>query len=162
MIFEITEAIRARVPDKIFSLSIKINSVEFQDGGFSTEDCKTLCAELDHHGFDFVELSGGTYESTGFKHHRESTMKREAFFLEFAESVIPELKKAKAYITGGLRTAPAMVTALETVHGVGIGRPAAHEFDIAQKILDGKVASAVHHLLDEQDFPMTAAAAGTQ
>ncbi|KLU93055.1 hypothetical protein MAPG_11994, partial [Magnaporthiopsis poae ATCC 64411] len=101
IIFEIAAAIRERVPDKSFSLSIKLNSVEFQDGGFPPEDCKALCAALDKHGFDFVELSGGTYEEMGFKHHRESSKKREAFFLDFADAIAPELTKTKCYVTGG-------------------------------------------------------------
>ena len=162
IIFEISDAIRARVPDKSFSLSIKINSVEFQSGGFSTEDCRTLCAALEQHGFDFVELSGGTYQETGFIHKRESTRKREAYFLDFADMILPELNKTKAYVTGGLRTVNGMVRALETVHGVGLGRPACHEFDLPQKVLDGQVGSSIDSLLDEDDFGVTVVAAGTQ
>lgn len=39
-------------------------------------------------GFDFVELSGGTYERLAFQHMRDTTRKREAFFIEFAEKVL--------------------------------------------------------------------------
>lgn len=162
LIVEIADAIRARVPDKSFSLSIKCNSVEFQEGGFSTEDCKELCKLLEGHGFDFVELSGGTYQETAFAHKRESTKKREAFFLDFADMIIPELKKTKAYVTGGLRTAEYMVNALNTVHGVGLARPVCHEFDLPQLILDGKVNSAIKYLLGEENFGLTNVAAGTQ
>ncbi|KAJ9133389.1 NADH oxidase 1 [Pleurostoma richardsiae] len=162
IILEITAAIRKRVPDPAFALGIKVNSVEFQEGGFSTDDCRALCGELERHGFDFVELSGGTYQALAFEHKRESTKKREAFFMEFAEKVIPELKKTKAYVTGGLRTAAAMVKALETVHGIGLGRPATHEFDLPQKILDGRAKSAIQYKLDEQNFGLTNVAAGTQ
>lgn len=162
LILEISDAIRARVPDKSFSVGIKINSVEFQEGGFTTEDCVALCKELENNGFDFVELSGGTYEEGAFLHKRESTKKREAFFIEFAEMIIPELKKTKAYVTGGLRTADGMAKALKTVHGVGLARPATHEFDLPQKILDGKVDRAIDHLLDENNFMITNIAAGTQ
>lgn len=162
LIFEINDAIRARIPDKSFTIGIKLNSVEFQDGGFSTEDCRTLCADLERHAFDFIELSGGTYESFGFEHKRESTRKREAFFLDFAEKIIPEVKNTKIYVTGGLRTAPAMVGALKTVHGVGLGRPVANEFDLPRKILDGEVNAAIDGLLDEQDFGITLLGAGTQ
>jgi 2,4-dienoyl-CoA reductase-like NADH-dependent reductase (Old Yellow Enzyme family) len=79
IIFEISDAIRKRVPDRSFVLGIKINSVEFQQGGFSTEDCKSLCIELEKREFDFVELTGGTYEALAFHHARESTIQREAF-----------------------------------------------------------------------------------
>lgn len=162
LILEISDAIRARVPEKSFSIGIKVNSVEFQDGGFTPQDCRVLCGELEKHGFDFVELSGGTYQKLAFSHMRESTKKREAFFLEFAETIVPELKKTKVYVTGGLRTADAMVKALDAVDGIGLGRPAAHEFDLPQELLDGKAESAIHYLIDEQDFRPTNIAAGTQ
>ena len=160
IVFEIADAIRARVPDT-FSLSIKLNSVEFQDKGFSTEDCKTLCQNLEKHQFDWVELSGGTYQAGGFGHRRESTKKREAFFLDFSEMIVPALTETKVYVTGGLRSTGAMVKALDTIHGVGLGRPACWEFDIPNKLLSGKVLSAIKTRLDEQNFGITNIAAGT-
>lgn len=162
LIFQISDAIRARIPDRSFIIGIKVNSVEFQQGGFSTEDCRALCGELEQHGFDFVELSGGTYQELGFSHKRESTKKREAFFLDFADSIVKELNKTKAYVTGGLRTVKGMVGALETVDGVGLARPVTHEFDLPAQILRGEVQSAIDTLLDEQDFAATNVAAGTQ
>ncbi|EEU41617.1 uncharacterized protein NECHADRAFT_87871 [Fusarium vanettenii 77-13-4] len=162
LIFEIADAIRTRVTDPSFIIGIKVNSVEFQEGGFSTEDCEILCRNLEQHGFDFLELSGGTYQSLGFTYYRESSKKREAFFLDFADKIIPELSKTKAYVTGGLRTVKAMVDALDTVHGVGLGRPATHEFDLAAKILSGEANSAIDYLLDEQNFGVTNIASGAQ
>lgn len=162
IILEIADAIKARVPQEGFSLGIKLNSVEFQKGGFSPEDCATLCEELERHGFDHVELSGGTYENLAFTHKRESSRKREAFFLEFADMIVPRLHKTKAYVVGGLRTAAAMVRALDSVHGVSLARPIAHEFDLPKKILDGTAKSAIEYKLDEQDFGITNMAAGTQ
>lgn len=162
IILEIADAIKARVPSKSFSLGIKLNSVEFQQGGFTPEDCADLCVELEKHGFDHVELSGGTYQELAFSHRRESSKKREAFFLEFADSIVPRLHKTKAYVVGGLRTVGAMVKALDTVHGVSLARPVTHEFDLPKKILEGKVQSAIQYKLDEQDFGITNLAAGTQ
>lgn len=162
IIFEISDAIRARVHDPKFSIGIKVNSVEFQEGGFSAEECATLCADLERHDFDWVELSGGTYQSLAFNHKRESTKKREAFFIEFAETIIPKLSKTKAYVTGGLRSAKAMVDALQTVDGVGLARPSTHEFDFAKKIVRGEEPSAIEPLLDEDNFGLTNVAAGTQ
>lgn len=162
IIFEIAEAIRAKVPDPSFSIGIKVNSVEFQDGGFSTDDCKLLCAQLEQRGFDYVELSGGTYQELAFNHRRESTKKREAFFLEFADAIIPALSKTKVYVTGGLRTVEGMVRALDTVDGVGLGRPAAYEFDLPRKVIEGHVTGSLKPLLDEEDFGVTNMAAGTQ
>jgi 2,4-dienoyl-CoA reductase-like NADH-dependent reductase (Old Yellow Enzyme family) len=161
IILEIADAIRARVP-KDFSISIKINSVEFEEHGFASEDCVLLCSELEKHSFDFVELSGGTYQAFGFVHKRESTRKREAFFLEFAEKIIPELKKTKVYVTGGFRTGAAMVNALKSTHGIGLGRPVTHEFDLPKKLIDGRAKAAIQVRLPEDDFGSTSMAAGMQ
>lgn len=150
------------MPRAGFALGIKINSVEFQEGGFSTADCQELVGALEEHGFDFVELSGGTYQALGFQHKRESSRRREAFFLDFADQIVPRLQKTKAYVTGGLRTAAAMVAALDTVHGVGLARPAANEFDLPARILSGEARAAIQTKFDEQDFGVTNVAAGTQ
>ncbi|KAI1381388.1 hypothetical protein F4677DRAFT_123910 [Hypoxylon crocopeplum] len=162
IIFEIANEIRERIPDKTFILGIKINSVEFQEGGFSTDDCRLLCLELEKHGFDFVELSGGTYEALAFSHKRESSKQREAFFLDFADMIVPELTKTKAIVTGGLRSVGAMIKALSIVQGIGLGRPACHEFDFPKRILSGEVMGAIDSLLDEQNYVITDVAAGAQ
>lgn len=143
-------------------MSIKINSVEFQEGGFDAEECKQLCANLESNHFDFVELSGGTYQSLAFVHKKESTKKREAFFLDFAETITPALTKTKTYVTGGFKTAGGMVGALNTVDGVGIARAACQEFDFPNVILKGKALSGIKPLLDDQNFGLTNVAAGTQ
>jgi 2,4-dienoyl-CoA reductase-like NADH-dependent reductase (Old Yellow Enzyme family) len=81
IVLDIILAIRAQVLTT-FIISLKINSVEFQEGGFSIQDAADLCTLLEHKAsVDFVELSGGTYEELAFDHKRESTKKREAFFL---------------------------------------------------------------------------------
>jgi hypothetical protein len=136
--------------------------VEFQDKGFSTEDAKNLCQALEKARFDYVELSGGTYESLAFEHKRESTKKRESFFIEFAEEIVKPLTKTKAYVTSGLKTVGAMVKSLDTVDGVGIARPASQEPHLPRDILEGKVNAAIHLKLDENDFGITNLAAGTQ
>jgi hypothetical protein len=112
--------------------------------------------------FDFVELSGGTYEQPAFRHQRESTKKREAFFLEFAEAIVPGLKKTKTYITGGLRTVGAMVKALETVDGVGFARPVCQEFHFCKDTLEGKITGAIDQKMDQNNFGLTNITAGLQ
>ncbi|KAI0421487.1 NADH:flavin oxidoreductase/NADH oxidase [Xylaria grammica] len=162
LIFEIVDEIRKRVNDESFMIGIKLNSVEFQHGGFTPQECRDLCVELEKHSMDFVELSGGTYQQLGFEHKRDSTKKREAFFIEFAEMIVPQLKKTKVYVTGGLRTAAAMVEALKTVHGIGLARPVTHEFDLAKNLINGTAKSAIDYGIDEQDFGLSNIAAGTQ
>ena len=161
LILSIASAIRARVPPS-FILGIKINSVEFQPDGFSTHEATELCTSLEDAGFDFVELSGGTYENLAFSHRRESTRKRESFFLEFASAIAPALKRTRVYITGGFKTVGAMIGALETVDGVGLARAVCQEPRLAGDILDGKVKGAIKQRLDDDDFGLTNVAAGSQ
>lgn len=161
IIIEIAAEIRKRV-SPAFILGIKVNSVEFQEKGFTPEQAQGLCQALELAKFDYVELSGGTYESMAFVHKRESTKKRESFFIEFAEQIVKPLSKTKSYVTGGFRTVGAMVKALETVDGVGIGRPAAQEPRLPQDILDGKVTGVLDLAIDTDNFALTNVAAGTQ
>lgn len=161
LILEIASEIRKRTAPS-FILGIKLNSVEFQDKGFNPEEAKELCAMLEKHRFDFVELSGGTYESLAFEHKRESTKKREAFFLDFADMITPALSKTKVYVTGGFKTAGAMVNALKTVDGVGLARPVCQEPHLCKDILEGKVKGAIKQRPDQNDFGITNVVAGTQ
>jgi 2,4-dienoyl-CoA reductase-like NADH-dependent reductase (Old Yellow Enzyme family) len=160
LLLEIAAAIKAVVSPS-FVLGIKINSVEFENHGFQPEDAAVLVSELEKAEFDYVELSGGTYEAFGFKHARESSRKREGFFLDFAGQVVKPLSKTRAYITGGFKTVGAMVSALAIVDGIGLGRPVCHEIGFGKDVLEGKIAGAIKPGLDEQDFGATSGAAAT-
>ncbi|KAK4635649.1 NADH-dependent flavin oxidoreductase nadA [Fulvia fulva] len=161
LILEIAQEVRRRTkPD--FIVGIKLNSVEFQDKGFNPEEAKQLCVLLEQNKFDFVELSGGTYEKLAFAHQRESTKKRESFFLEFAELIAPAINKTKTYITGGFKTVGAMVNALQTVDGVGLARPVCQEPHLCKDILEGKVKGAIKQEVDVDNFGLTNVIAGTQ
>ena len=163
IIIEIANSIRKELPTETgFMVGIKINSVEFQEGGFGADEAKELCALLEQNQFDFVELSGGTYQSLAFVHKRESTKKREAFFLEFADSIVPGLEKTKVYITGGFKTVQGMVDALKTVDGVGLARPVCQEFHFGKDMLNGKVAGAIDQKVDQDNFGLTNVIAGSQ
>lgn len=159
--FEIIEEIHRRVPDPSFIICVKLNSVEFQDKGTTTEDARDLCLKLEEARVDFVDLSGGTFEGRAFEHKKESTIAREAYFIEFAEMVRPLLKKTKVYVTGGLRTAGGMVKAIEegACDGVGIGRPLAAEPYLVKEILEGKVTGALENYVP---LPLNTQSSGTQ
>ncbi|PHH74606.1 hypothetical protein CDD82_4867 [Ophiocordyceps australis] len=161
LIFEISDAIKTRVPST-FIISIKVNSVEFQPGGFNVQECKDLCIQLEQRGFDFIEISGGTYEDFGFVHKKESTRKREAFFLEFADMIIPSLCQTRGYVTGGLRSATAMAKALDSVDGVGIGRPCCHEPDIGKRLLNDTSKVAARTLISSDELGIDILACGAQ
>jgi 2,4-dienoyl-CoA reductase-like NADH-dependent reductase (Old Yellow Enzyme family) len=161
IVTDIAKAVRNRVSSE-FIVSIKLNSVEFQDKGLGPEEAKEICKILEENRFDFVELSGGTFEKLAFEHQSESTKKREGFFLQFAELIAPVLSKTKTYITGGLRSVGAMVDALETVDGVGLARPLAQEPYLCKNILEGNVTGAIKQVIDENNFGLTNIAAGAQ
>ncbi|RYP16754.1 hypothetical protein DL765_004931 [Monosporascus sp. GIB2] len=152
-ILEIGREIRRRTPPD-FILGIKVNSVEFQDTGFVTAEARELCRHLEQESFDFIEITGGTYEKILMYHGwRESTKKREAFFLEFADQIVPSLTgKTKVYVTGGLRTVGGMVRALDSVDGVGLGRPLCEEWFLCKDILEGKVDGAIIPDIPQTDF----------
>lgn len=157
IILEIEEAIRKRVSSR-FILGIKINSTEFQESAFTPEEAALVCRTLEAHHFDFVELSGGSSENlmTGNQHQgekvRESTKKREAYFIEFAEKIVPGLTRTKTYITGGLRTVGGMVRVLDTVDGVGLARPLVQEFDFCHKILHRQVTGSIVPKMELGEF----------
>jgi hypothetical protein len=46
------------------------------------DESKEMAIRLEAAGVDLIELSGGTYESTAFRHATDSTKAREAFFIE--------------------------------------------------------------------------------
>ncbi|KAK2029169.1 putative NADH oxidase [Colletotrichum zoysiae] len=163
LITDIARGIRERTSPR-FILGIKINSVEFQEQGFTTDEAAQLCKLLEVSGFDWIELSGGTYESAAWHHRRESTRAREAFFLEFASKIVPHVRGTKVYLTGGLRSVGGMVGVLQSgLDGVGIGRPACTEPKLPKDIIRGAIKSCINPLLDEeQDFGMGVAMAGAQ
>ena len=130
-----------------FGVAVKLNSADFQRGGFTLEESMGVAQALDAEGIDYLEISGGNYERpamVGSKSvERESTRAREAFFLEYAERM-REVVKLPLMLTGGFRTAGAMVEAIESgaVDIIGLGRPMALEPDLPKRILSGEVASA--------------------
>jgi 2,4-dienoyl-CoA reductase-like NADH-dependent reductase (Old Yellow Enzyme family) len=83
-VFEIIAEIdrRVRVHDPSFIVCVKLNSVEFQDKGTTPEEARELALKLEQARVDFVDLSGGTFEARAFEHKKESTVKREAYFIE--------------------------------------------------------------------------------
>ena len=147
IVFEVIAEVRRRVPDPDFIICVKLNSVEFQAGGFTPEDSRKLCVMLEEARVDFVDMSGGTFEGRAFEHKKESTIAREAYFIEFAEMLRPLLKKTKVYVTGGFRTVGGMVKAIEdgALDGIGIGRPLSMEPFLCKEMLEGRVTGAIEN-----------------
>lgn len=161
LLVEIVRGIRERVPPS-FILSVKINSTDFQDDLFGSEEVQQLRVLFESNRIDFVELSGGTYEAPRFVYRNESSEKREAFFAEFADLFNPTLKETKVYITGGMRSVGGMLRILSVADGVGLGRPLCAEPRLCADILSGGVSGAILDKMDPLEFGTTALAAAAQ
>lgn len=146
-LLEIVRAIRAAVGPE-FPVGVKLNSADFQRGGFTEEESMAVVELLESEGVDLLEVSGGTYERpamvSALPEQKESTRQREAYFLEYARKVRARTKMP-LMLTGGLRTRAGLEAALaEGVDVLGMARPFALEPEIARGLLEGSVnASAV-------------------
>jgi 2,4-dienoyl-CoA reductase-like NADH-dependent reductase (Old Yellow Enzyme family) len=91
-----------------FPISVKLNSSDFQKGGFSEEESLEVVRMLDHEKIDLLEISGGTYEKVAFflmneEKAKKSTQVREAYFIDFARKV-RAISNLPLLITGGFRS----------------------------------------------------------
>lgn len=122
-----------------FIVGVKLNSADFQKGGFSEDESIAVVKALDALGVDFIEISGGTYEAPAMTGVKQSTRAREAYFLEFAEKVRGEVKTA-LMVTGGFRTRAGMDAALQSgaCDLIGIARPLAVETDAPNNLVAGQ------------------------
>ncbi|MBF4997410.1 NADH:flavin oxidoreductase/NADH oxidase family protein [Nocardia sp. BSTN01] len=87
-----------------FAVAVKLNSADFQRGGFALSDAVRLVGMLNTLGVDAVEVSGGSYESPAMQGRPadDRTLAREAYFLEFAEDLLG-VAKMPLILTGGIR-----------------------------------------------------------
>jgi len=130
LLLEIIRAVRERVGAD-FIVAVKLNSADFQKGGFDIGDAKQVVDWLGGESLDFVELSGGNYESAAMMGlaadgRAQSTVEREMFFLDFAKS-IAEAATMPVMVTGGVTRRETAETALsEGIDIVGIARAMAY------------------------------------
>ena len=138
------KAVREVVGDD-FPIGVKLNSADFQKGGFSLEDCVQVAQWLGEDGVDLLEISGGTYEQLSLigvepTDVRESTRKREAYFIEYAER-IKAAAKIPVMVTGGFRSREVMERAIDQgeVDIVGLARPLCTQPDCSRRLLEGSL-----------------------
>ena len=149
---EIIKSIRREVGED-FPISVKMNSADFQKGGFSPDDSIQVAKIIEAAGGDNIEISGGTYEQPRLlgldnvsinpdrsEVRKESTIAREAYFLEYAEKIKKNIQ-IPLMVTGGFRTKEGMESAVKSgaCEIVGVGRPlCANPFAI-KEMFDGKI-----------------------
>jgi 2,4-dienoyl-CoA reductase-like NADH-dependent reductase (Old Yellow Enzyme family) len=143
LLLAIVRSVRERVGTS-FPISVKLNSADFQQGGFELEDCQHVAHCLGEEDIDLLEISGGTYESLIWMDNsekRDGTLQREAFFLQYAEA-IRKHTSTPMMITGGFRHLATMEHALATVTTdmIGIARPFCIDPDFPKKLFLQSIA----------------------
>lgn len=140
---------------KGFPVSVKLNSADFQRGGFTEEESMRVVEMLNDEAIDLLEISGGNYEAMALFGMEEgqpnvagngsaSTKAREAYFLDYARKV-RAVAKMPLMLTGGLRSKAVMEEALASgaIDVVGLARPLAVEPDLAKRLLEGRADGSI-------------------
>ena len=135
-----------------FPISVKLNSTDFQKGGFSPDESIKVAQILENAGVDIIEISGGTYEQPKLigidasinpkrsEKRKESTIAREAYFLEYAKDIRSAVS-LPLMVTGGFRTRDGIEEALRSnvCQIVGIGRPLCADPYCIKKLIAGEL-----------------------
>lgn len=113
-----------------FAVGIKLNSADFQRGGFSEDESRTVVEMIAAERIDLIEISGGSYESPAMMGRpavSARTRAREAYFLDYAETIREVAADIPLAVTGGFRTHSGMADAIASgaCDIVGLGRPSA-------------------------------------
>ncbi|MEE9432912.1 MAG: NADH:flavin oxidoreductase/NADH oxidase family protein [Sphingorhabdus sp.] len=151
MLIETVKAVRNAVgPD--FPVCVKLNSADFQRGGFAFEESLAVAKWLEAASVDMLEISGGNYEQPKLmdieglepaveQNVAQSTTEREAYFIDFAKAMRKEIS-IPLMVTGGFRSRVAMVQALESgaADMIGLGRPLCYMPEGPNALLGGTSA----------------------
>jgi 2,4-dienoyl-CoA reductase-like NADH-dependent reductase (Old Yellow Enzyme family) len=141
-LLETVKAVRAAVGPG-FPIGVKLNSADFQRGGFTVEEAMDVARALEAAGIDLLEVSGGSYESPAMTGGRQSTREREAYFLVYAEQ-IRTVTSVPILLTGGMRSRAAMESAIQAgaVDVIGLARPMTYAPELPRQLIDGSLAAA--------------------
>lgn len=148
LLLDVIAAIRVAT-GPAFPVSVKLNSADFQKGGFAFEDSLMVAGWLEAASVDLIEISGGSYEQPkllGIEGMEESapqnvapsTLAREAYFVDFALAMRARVS-VPLMVTGGFRSRAAMEQALErgAADVIGLGRPMCLMTDAPKHLLEG-------------------------
>lgn len=134
LLLDIVGAVRAAVAPG-FAVAVKLNSADFQRGGFDADDAAAVIAMLAPLGVDLVELSGGSYEAPAMTGQSgdERTRSREAYFLSLAEE-LAESSPLPLMLTGGVVRLPVAEQVLAGgIDLVGMGSALAVDPDLPNR-----------------------------
>lgn len=152
LLLEIIGAVREAVGAD-FPIGVKLNSSDFQKGGFSLEDSIAVVGLLEKAGVDLIEISGGNYEQPALlgiegmepvyqdeAMVKASTRAREAYFLNYAAAIRKNCQ-VPLMVTGGFRTRSAMLNALneDDIQMIGLARPLCVDTDLPDRLIAGEI-----------------------
>ena len=139
LLLDVVKAVRGQVSPS-FCVAVKLNSTDFQEGGFDAVDAAQVVRWLNELPVDLVELSGGNYESPAMAGTPQSgsTGRREPYFVDFARE-IALVARMPIMVTGGVRRRVIAEDALRPSNGfpgiamIGIATAMAFEPDLPSK-----------------------------
>jgi 2,4-dienoyl-CoA reductase-like NADH-dependent reductase (Old Yellow Enzyme family) len=145
-LLEVVRSMRAAVSSR-FAVAVKLNSADFQRGGFSLDEAVAVVTALNDEAVDLVEVTGGTFEApvvSGDLSRRGRTAPRQAFFLDYARA-LRVAATMPLMLTGGIRTLDVMrdVVGSGAVDMIGLARPMAVAPELPRSILEGEAESAL-------------------
>ncbi len=156
LLLEVVRAVRQRVsPD--FCVAVKLNSADFQRGGFSPDEARQVLLMLNELPVDLVELSGGSYESPAMQGEAadDSTLAREAYFLTFARD-LAAVARMPVMTTGGIaRPSVAQRVLNSGVAVVGIATAMAEIPDLPRRWQTGEAPHALPAPVKWRDKTLT-------
>lgn len=159
LLCEVVKAVRAVVSPG-FAVAVKLNSADFQRGGFDDADALGVLTLLNELPVDLIELSGGSYESPAMQGRTADgrTLAREAYFLEFAAE-LAKVARMPLMTTGGIRRRQVAEQVLaQGVAVAGMGTALAVEPNLPSLWQAGQDASAELPPINWQDKVMAAVA----
>lgn len=159
LLLDVVRAVRAEVSPG-FAVAVKLNSADFQRGGFDTDDAQVVIAVLAGAGVDVVELSGGSIESlaTAGAPADGRTLAREACFLELSQRLVADTP-VPLMLTGGVRRRAVAQHVLDSGFTVvGLATALAMDPDLPRKWLAGSDEQAHPPRTRLQDEVLAAAA----
>ncbi|MCM2678151.1 NADH:flavin oxidoreductase/NADH oxidase family protein [Echinimonas agarilytica] len=134
-LLNVYHACREAVGDD-FPISVKLNSSDFEPGGYNENDCLAVMKALETAGVDMIELSGGTYEVAAMM-GEQTHSERNLCFSQFARQVKQEISIPIA-VTGGFRSSQHIQETLaEGVDLIGLGRPLTVEPSFSKLVVNG-------------------------
>ncbi|MFL8992044.1 NADH:flavin oxidoreductase/NADH oxidase family protein [Pseudomonas sp. QLc11A] len=139
LLLSVVEAVRQAVSPQ-FCVSVKLNSADFQRGGFDADDARQVILWLNEQPIDLLELSGGSYEAPAMQGEARDgrTLAREAYFLEMAGE-LASVARMPVMVTGGIRRLAIVEQVLDSgIAMAGIGTALAVEPHLVKHWREGK------------------------